>query len=399
MPIKTQVNAVHVSSSKGIDVDKIEKELASMWSDASGSGNGTTGSGVTRACTLNLIVYTTPADNRTELDEMLDLVGEQHPGRILILVADRETKEPKLEAYVSTRCRLLGASGKQICAEQVTIETAGPLVETAATAVEPLLVPDVPVFLWWKDIPHYDDELFDRMAQMADRIVIDSAAFDHPHEDLLQLARMIRDNKRAMLVSDLNWGRLTSWRTLLASFWDVTDYRPQLDTIDRLEVRYDSPNASPNEVAPKALLLSGWLSARLGWKVVGNAVRENGVINCDLRSGERGIVLSLRRDESGELNDGMISSVTLSTKKGEADFYVALRAGGTKLQTEARIGTEHSVGRLLGYEMRSEAARLSRELAFLTHDAVYEEAVAQAVQLVEAISSHVSSSGISDGIT
>lgn len=370
-----------------------------MWSDASGSGNGTTGSGVTRACTLNLIVYTTPADNRTELDEMLDLVGEQHPGRILILVADRETKEPKLEAYVSTRCRLLGASGKQICAEQVTIETAGPLVETAATAVEPLLVPDVPVFLWWKDIPHYDDELFDRMAQMADRIVIDSAAFDHPHEDLLQLARMIRDNKRAMLVSDLNWGRLTSWRTLLASFWDVTDYRPQLDTIDRLEVRYDSPNASPNEVAPKALLLSGWLSARLGWKVVGNAVRENGVINCDLRSGERGIVLSLRRDESGELNDGMISSVTLSTKKGEADFYVALRAGGTKLQTEARIGTEHSVGRLLGYEMRSEAARLSRELAFLTHDAVYEEAVAQAVQLVEAISSHVSSSGISDGIT
>ena len=367
-----------------------------MWSDASGAG-GTTGSGVTRACTLNLIVYTTPADNRAQLDEMLDLIGEQHPGRILILIADREANEPKLEAYVSTRCRLLGATGKQVCAEQVTIETAGPLVETAATAVEPLLVPDVPVFLWWKDIPHYDNELFDRMAQLADRIVIDSAAFDHPHEDLLHLARMIRNNRRAVRVSDLNWGRLTSWRTLLASFWDVTDYRPLLDAVDRFEVSYDPPNAAPNEVAPKALLLSGWLSARLGWKVVGTAVRENGVINCDLRSGERGIVLSLRRDETGELKDGMVSSVTLSAKKGEADFYVALRAGGTKLETEARVGTEHSVGRVLGYEMRSEAARLSRELAFLTRDSVYEEAVAQAAQLVDAIRVHVSNPSMSDG--
>ena len=397
MPIETHNNAVPVSPLKGIDVDKIEKELASMWADASGSGNGTSGSGVTRACTLNLIVYTTPADDRVQLDEMLDRIGEQHPGRILILVADRQAKAPKLEAYVSTRCRLLGGSGKQICSEQVTIETAGQLVETAATAVAPLLVPDVPVFLWWKDIPHYDDALFDRMAKMADRIVIDSAAFDHPYDDLLRLAKVIRSQARTMRVSDLNWGRLTSWRTLLASFWDVADYRPLLDAIDRVEIEYDSPNAAPDEVAPKALLVAGWLSERLGWKATDNVVREDGAFNCELNSGHRVIVLSLLRDKSGELNDGMISSVTLSAKKGEADFYVALRAGGTKLQTEAKIGTEHSVGRVLGYEKRSEADRLSRELAFLSHDAVYEEAVAQAAQIVQAIRNQVTSPNISDG--
>ena len=144
---------VPVSPSKGIDVDRIEMELASMWSKASCSENGTTSSGVTRACTLNLIVYTTPSDDRAELDQMLNQVSERHPGRILILVADRETKEPKLEAYVSTRCRLLGASSKQICGEQVTIEAGGPIVETVATAVAPLLVPDVRVYLWWNDIP------------------------------------------------------------------------------------------------------------------------------------------------------------------------------------------------------------------------------------------------------
>ena len=389
MTIETQTNAVQVSL-KGVDVNKIEKELASMWSEVGGSENGETGSGVTRACTLNLIVYMTPADDRTQLDEMLDLVGERHPGRVLILIADRENKEAKLEAYVSTRCRLLGGTGKQLCAEQVTIEASGQLVETAATAVAPLLVPDVPVFLWWKDIPHYDDDLFDRMTHLADRVVIDSAAFDHPHDDLLQLAKMIRGKKRGLRVSDLNWGRLTSWRTLLASFWDVTDYRPLLDSVDRFAVSYDPPNAASNEVAPKALLISGWLSARLGWQVVGTARHQNGVIDCDLRAGDRSIVLSLRPDASGEIDDGMISSVTLTSSQGEADFYVALLSGGTKLQTEARRGAQHSVGRVLSYEKRSEGSRLSRELAFLTRDAIYEEALAQAARLLDAVRGQVS---------
>ncbi len=385
MPIETQVNLVSGLPSGGIDVDQIEKELASMWSNSS-DGENPTRSGVTRACALNLIVYTTPRDDRERLEDLLNQVNEQHPGRTLILVADRETREPRLEAYLSTRCRLLGGTGKQICGEQITIEASGPIVETAATAVAPLLVPDVPVYLWWKDIPHYEDKLFDRMAQMADRIVIDSAAFDHPYDDLLRLAKMIADPSRPMRVSDLNWGRLTSWRTLLASFWDVPDYRPLLDKIDRIAVQYRPPTDAPDEIAPKALLLASWFSSRLGWKVVGDAVRVNeGVVECKLSSGDRQIIFSLIRDKTGALNSGMISSFALSATKEAAEFSVALRAGETKLETEARIGDAHSVGRVLGYEMRSEADRLSRELAFLSHDAIYEEAVAQAAQLVEAI--------------
>lgn len=389
MPLETQANTVSLSPLKGVDVDKIEKELAAMWSGASDAGEGTSGSGVTRACALNLIVYTTPWEDRDRLEDLLNQVNEQHPGRTLILVAYRETAEPRLEAYVSMRCRLLG-SGKQICGEQITIEAGGPLVETAATAVTPLLVPDVPVYLWWKDIPHYEDKLFDRLSQMADRIVIDSAAFDHPYDDLLRLAETIADQSSGWRVSDLNWGRLTSWRTLLASFWDVHGYRPLLNEIDRVAIEYRPPNEAPEEIAPQALLLAGWLAARLGWEVVGQATpkatrRTEEVAGCDLRAGDRTIALSFRRDTSSGRNDGMISSVALAAKNGEAVFSVAHRADGTKLETEARIGTARPVGRVLAYEMRSEADRLSRELAFLSRDAIYEAAVARTAQLVEAI--------------
>ena len=172
MPLETHNSEVSLSSVRGVDVNKIEKELASMWSGVTKTEGAGGSAGVTRACALNLIVYTTPMDDHSELEDTLAQINEQHPGRTLILVVYRETATPRLEGYVSMRCRLLGA-GKQICGEQVTIEAGGPMVDTAATAVAPLLVPDVPVYLWWKDIPHYEDKLFDRLGQMADRIVID----------------------------------------------------------------------------------------------------------------------------------------------------------------------------------------------------------------------------------
>lgn len=386
MPIETQANAVPFPPAQGVDIDKIEKQLAAMWSNAGDTEEGTVGSGVTRACALNLIVYTTPKDDREQLEGLLTQVNEQHPGRILILVAHRETEEPGLEAYVSMRCRQLGG-GRQICGEQITIEARGPLVENAATAVAPLLVPDVPVYLWWKDIPHYEDKLFDRMSRMADRLVIDSAAFDHPYDDLLRLTKMIADKSRRLQASDLNWGRLTSWRSLLASFWDVPVYRPLLDKVDRVTIEYRPSSTSPDEIAPAALLLAAWLSTRLGWEIVGDIRLSEGAVECDLGAADHRIVLRLVRGKTAESNDRMIASVTVAAEKEAAEFSVALRADGARLETAAQIGTEHSVGRLLGYERRSDAERLSRELAFLSRDCTYEEAMVHAAQLIEAIRS------------
>lgn len=386
MSLETHASEISLSAARGVDVNKIEKELASMWSGVSGTGDASSNTGVTRACALNLIVYTTPSDDRGRLEDLLSQINEQHPGRTLIMVVYRDSATPRLEGYVSMRCRVLGPTGKQICGEQVTIEAGGALVDTAATAVAPLLVPDVPVYLWWKDIPHYEDKLFDRLAQMADRIVIDSAAFDHPYGDLLRLSETISDESRRMRVSDLNWGRLTSWRTLLASFWDVPDYHPALGEIDRVAIEYRPPKDAPEEIAPKALLLAGWLASRLGWEVAGKVNRDSDdVCECNLRAGERTIGLAFRRDKTAERNDGLISSVALAARNGEANFSVSKRTDGTKLQTEAQIGTQRSVGRVLAYEMRSEAEQLGRELAFLHRDDIYEAALARAAKLVETI--------------
>ena len=385
MQLQTNESQVTVSAAKGIDVGKIEKELAAMWRSAEDGTGVNAESGVTRACAMNLMVYATAEEDRDKIDDMLDVVNEQHPGRALVLLADREASAPALEASVSTRCRRLGGSGRQVCGEQVTIEAAGAAVETVASAIAPLLVPDVPVFLWWKDIPHYEDTLFARLTLMADRVVIDSSCFDRPHEDLLRLADVIKLHPQFMTASDLNWGRLTAWRTLVASFWDVADYRPYLERIDRVRVEYDPPDVAPEEVAPKALLALGWLATRLGWNLKeGAAARQDSSTHfLFLGAGGREIKAELCATERIEQCDGMLVSLAFSAEGAGAEFHVRLTDDRKKLETEAAIDGRRAVGRVLSYEQKTEGQRLSRELSLLQRDVIYEQALAFAAQLIQ----------------
>jgi glucose-6-phosphate dehydrogenase assembly protein OpcA len=382
--MQTQENIVQLSAAKGIDVGKIEKELAAMWKPADGSKEGSSESGVTRACALNLLVYSSVTDDRTEMEEVLDAVCEQNPSRTLWLMADREAAEAKLDAYVSTRCRMLGAGVRQICGEQVTIEAAGSALQNVGSAISPLLVPDVPVFLWWKDIPHYEDDLFNRMTAMSDRIVIDSAFFDHPYDDMRRLAQIIREREPLMTVSDLNWGRLTAWRMLMASFWDVPDYLPYLEKIDSITVEYDPPDVAPDQIAPKALLVVGWLASRLGWSFQGKDESEEGA-SFKLQANGRDLNI-LMRPSNGEWQvDGMLVSLTMSSTDSDTGFRVSFSEDRKRLETEASIGGARSVGRVLSYEQKTEGQRLSRELTLLQRDVIYEEALTFAVQLIAEI--------------
>ena len=380
--METQASTSQVTLAKGVDAARLERELNAMWAEMSGPEGAGAAPGVVRACVLNLVVYAEGPEGRAEVDGLLGEVVERHPCRAIVLAAEPGASEPRLEAFVSTRCQLSARGSKRICGEQITVEAAGAALDTASTAVAPLLVPDVPVFLFWKDIPNHDDRLFTRLAGMADRVVIDSASFDRPHEDLLGLARLLEGGR--LRLSDLNWGRLTSWRSLVAGIWDVADYRASLAQVERVRIEYDPPDRSRGQLAPKALLALGWLASRLGWEPAeeGPTV-EGGRARFALRDrGGREVeaVLEASGDVAGR--DGWLTSLTVSTAAGD-EFYVELLNDECKLRTGARLrGEGPAVGRVLTYEARTEGERLSCELDILARDEVYESAVGAAARLL-----------------
>jgi glucose-6-phosphate dehydrogenase assembly protein OpcA len=385
MQMETQASTSHLSVERGVDAARVERELMGMWAEMSAPEGGGQSAGVVRACVLNLVVYAAGREERAEADELIETVVERHPCRAIVIAAERESDEARLDAYASTRCQISARGSKRICGEQITIEAAGSAVETVSTAVAPLLVPDVPVFLWWKDIPHDVDKLFDRLSEMSDRVVIDSASFDQPHEDLLRLAQLLSEG--GLRLSDLNWGRLTSWRSLVASFWDVADYHDSLAQVERVRIEYDPPDRSHDSVAPKALLALGWIASCLGWDVAeGGHKLEGGGARFALRDREgRAVeaVLAATDDVAGR--DGWITSLTISTAAGD-EFYVVLHMNEGKLETGVRCGggTRAAVGRVLAYEARTEGQRLSAELEILSRDVVYETSVALAARMLAA---------------
>jgi glucose-6-phosphate dehydrogenase assembly protein OpcA len=366
-----------------INVGAIERELTSLWQQASEDEDG----GILRASTLNLLVFVTSQTDATRLDETLDDVTAAHPSRAILIVADESSQPPSLAAEVNSRRRLPTAESKQACCEQVTINATGSHVTEVPSAVAPLLVSDLPVYLWWRAVPRRADNVtFRRLADLSDRVIIDSKAFTDPHGDVASMAAVLRDTPRWTAISDLNWARLTAWRALLSGFYDINEYRPLLVAVDHIAIEYSPLAADPEALSPRALLLGGWLASRLGWRL-GAASREAKSLVFKFEKDGRHLVLEFLRTER-EMEPGRIAKVTIRTAaEAAAAFSVRASSDAHRLETVVTRGEERVAQRVLSYESLSESELIGRELEILGHDRVYEQAVIAAGEMVRAVAS------------
>jgi glucose-6-phosphate dehydrogenase assembly protein OpcA len=372
-----------------LDVQSVERELSQLWMENAGSAAHDEEGAVMRARVLNLLVYVSSDEALSEVNELLSEVTVAHPCRALVMVAEREQPDQDIEMFVSAFCHAADSSGaRSLCCEQVTLRARGRFAVELPSAASPLLVPDLPVFLWWRDKPRLGDEVFRKLGHDADRVVFDSADFTEPRGDLFALAQLLQRERAAHTgLSDLNWARLTSWRSLLASFYDVREYRAALDNLDRVRMEYVAPESDPEAIAPKALIFAGWLASRLGWKVTErNEASDEGARSVTVERDGREIVLEFERVERQEFVHGWIARVELSAREPESvSFIVARSHDGRCLETRVVRGEEERASRLLVGGDKTEAELLGRELEILHHDRIYEEAVSAAVQLLETL--------------
>jgi glucose-6-phosphate dehydrogenase assembly protein OpcA len=363
-----------MSATTTINVGAIEKELTSLWKQASEDEEG----GVVRASILNLIVYVPEPAESNAVDDIVIDVTASHPCRVISLVADR-TAESKLTAEVTSRCTLPTPTSKQVCCEQVTITASEDHLDEAPSAIVPLLISDLPVYLWWRAEPKAEDkELYGWLADIADRVVIDSAMFNDPEGDLASIAKRLGGAARGPALSDVNWSRLTAWRALIAGFYDVPEYRPLLKQIERVTIEYAPPADNAAAISTRALLLGGWIASRLGWQLNKAATtRDDKSARFEFNADGRTVQLEFHHTERA-IESGHLALVTI-TNAGDCDttcaFSVRRSADGTRIETGVTLDEEKRPKRVLSYEDLSESALLARELEILGSDRVYEETV------------------------
>ncbi|HVG21051.1 MAG TPA: glucose-6-phosphate dehydrogenase assembly protein OpcA [Blastocatellia bacterium] len=363
-----------------INVAAIEKELTSLWKQASEDEH----SGVVRVSILNLLVYV-PADSDIgKLDDIMIDVTASHPCRAILIIAEREGERPVLAAQVTSRCTLPTPTSKQVCCEQVTITASESHLDEVPSALAPLLISDLPVYLWWRAVPkRMDKEMFGRLVDLSDRVIIDSALFNDPGGDIVNMAAVLTETPRWTALSDLNWARLTAWRALIAGFYDVADYRPLLDKLSRVTIEYAPPSNDAAAIPARALLLGGWLSSRLGWRLSEPPAKPAGKAQTfDLNADGRKVTMEFVPTRR-EIEPGRIAMVTLESAANESALFSVRRSGdATRIETAVTLGEARKAQRVLGYEGLGESELIGRELEILGHDRVYEQAVLGAADLV-----------------
>jgi len=358
----------------GIDVAALERELTALWKHA---GEEEEQGGIIRACVLNLLVYVPTPEAQEAVDEVLAEVTASHPSRAVLIVSNRESANSSMGAWVTSRCTLPTPHSKQVCCEQITVVAEGSQVNEVPSAVVPLLLSDLPVYLWWRATPPLGDKVFRKLAGLADRVIINSGDFTDPHEGLVRLSRFLRDNPRWTGLSDLNWGRLNTWRNLIAGFYDVAAYRPYLEDVGRIDLTYTPPAGRPDLIAPRALLLIGWMASRLGWRPGGEGLRREGEawVYRFTDGGRNRQITFLPAPERTGAPAHVLEFTLRATADGSASFRIRKTTEGRHLETEVTLNGERRMRRVLSYEHWRESILVGQELEILGHDRVYEQAI------------------------
>lgn len=379
---------IEQGEAKGIALEAIEKGLTALWQSAAKPRPGETEQPVMRACVFNLIISIRDEEQLPDVTETITKLTWSYPCRAIVLVCKPEEAETSTEAFISAHCQLPTGTGKKVCCEQITIIGKGEAANGLWSMVLPLIVPDLPVILWWPGDPCVEEALFERLLDTADRVIVDSRAFVKPGVTFAHLATLSRGEYSATAFADLSWSRLTAWRSLIAQFFDQTRYRIYLENIDAIEIQYEAPDDYKYPNFSEALLLVGWLSTLLGWQPAFNIQRKGA--NAKLILNQKGAPLTVnlfghndRVDDLGGITQVKLtaSMPALDDEEGRsASFTVKLTEDYERASSTIEEEGMATVVRSALFPKRDRTELLCEDLTVVRRDAIYEAALELAGQ-------------------
>jgi len=396
-------------------MEEVEDVLSSLWKMS--ADNLRIGANLSvRTSVLNLIICAPDVETAQRVSIILRKLSSTHLSRVVILILDSSENSPNaITAWVTLRCFSVISDLMRHCFEQTTMLASGSSIRFAANIIQPLLKPDLPVYLWWiGDPPDQNDRTFAGLVGLSNRIIVDSTSFFSPEQDIRTLATLFQASPDSAL-SDLNWGRLTRWRQLTIQFFDVPEYRPYLAGVDSIEIEHAvAPLAVPTrteqgDVSPnptRALLLAGWLKARLGWTMVSkeyldtasgtyhwimertaNLRTTRSLTPIRSKTGKLGNMasISIRPRVQTEMRPGSICLVRLVSKmeNKQATFTISREDDLNNVLTSVELSHETRPKRTVSLAAENNEGELLRdELEILGHDYLFEQTLLEVAEML-----------------
>ncbi|HEV2528694.1 MAG TPA: glucose-6-phosphate dehydrogenase assembly protein OpcA [Thermomicrobiales bacterium] len=302
-----------------------------------------------RTNTYNLLVCARTASRAARSADIVSGTGSNFPTRVVALYSDpmldrRSPAELPDGGGLTVRVALPRAetpSRRQEHFESVAIIGGPRAIGSAASTAFPLCVPDLSTVLWWNGDIQYDLGVFRDLVGGSDQVVYDSALFGDVYRSLAELEPIVGQiSRRQGASTDLTWLRTAIWRGLVAQFFDVPPTPDAVHTISDVTMTYDPTGSAEGMPSGQsaALLLLGWLSSRLGWRIADRPTRTSNGLRFDLEAPvyQQGVVVHLRPQE-GDATPTGIRRVEISTGGPAHGHYVVEQVDAFHLMTTSDV--------------------------------------------------------------
>lgn len=386
---------------KQVRIEEVDSTLSSLWKMS--ADNLRTGANLqVRTSVLNLVICTPDTTSAHYASTLLRRLASTHLARATIVILDASQEAPDvLESWVTLRCFSMISDLMRHCFEQTTLLTSGQVSRMLRGTLPGVLKAHLPTYLWWLgNTTGADATIFHHVAELCQRVIVDSSTFLRPEQDIHALASYYKHTPQIAL-SDLNWGRLTFWRQLVAQFFDVPEYLPFLSGVERIEIEHvaaplaeqhvgDNGEVSPNPTA--ALMLAGWLKTSLNLALAPGKSQnlyetQSGTYQWQLKVPASGTsaVMQIQPHIQPGLQPGSLYLVrlTCATENKRAIFTIKRDADTDYVLTSVESVQEMRPMRTVNLPVRHDESELLRnELEIMGHDQFFEQALQEVKTLL-----------------
>src|SRR5437660_3696516 len=328
--------AEHYSLGQSVEIGKIDKELKKLWREGEGA--------MTRASLINLAVYSEKPGSLEKNTQLIARIAENHACRALVIGANRNSKENRVEAWVNAHCHVSRAGNKQICSEQLSFSLEGPCVKLLPSIVFSHLDSDLSLYLWLQD--DFPEPMDPQLWEWVDRLIFDSQTWRDFGAQMRLVETAQQEAKQRIVLCDLNWTRLDKVRYAIAQFFDHPASHHHFATIDGARIDF-APGFKST-----AVLFAGWLAAQLNWRA------ETAKTEHKLRfvgPSQRKIDIELR-----ERGREPISEIVLNSR--EIEYLVTHAKCGDLLEVSRGKSAEKRMPQLLPAGKNDPVSLMSEEL-------------------------------------
>ncbi|HUF52698.1 MAG TPA: glucose-6-phosphate dehydrogenase assembly protein OpcA [Dehalococcoidia bacterium] len=300
-------------SGQAVDVDRIEEELFKLRYLAAGR---TDGGYAVRTSLANMIVHAADDETAAYASRVIEELARHHPSRAQIIIANPSPEVSHIEASLAAHCHVDSGSDQSVCCEEVTLRVSGKAAHHLQSVIEPLLIPDLPVTVWWTgDFPD-DTRLIEELCDLADHFIIDSSRFQDQIGDLVR-ARSLADIHDSE-VGDLNFERLRPWRDIFDRYVESGGLREWLPAVAGIEIHY--ADVWGMQTSGQAALMLGWLAGRLGLDMTN--VTRRGAQHMILGRDGRDVPAFVAPVGYDAVNRGWLVSIKVAFEGAEGDSAV-----------------------------------------------------------------------------